>query len=110
MSRETQESSEQLHAEAFYFSIILFLVFMRNNTLIFQGTTRVSIRLRRRPRLRALTSACTKRFGEGRHFYIQARASSGAPWNRCIATLLKEYCKERGLSLEEPSTQGRLEC
>ena len=41
MSRETQESSEQLHAEAFYFSIILFLVFMRNSTPVFQGTARV---------------------------------------------------------------------
>jgi hypothetical protein len=28
------------------------------------------------PRLRALTAACTKRFGEGRHFGVQARTFS----------------------------------
>jgi len=31
------------------------------------------IRLRKRPRLRAVTPAYTKRFGGGRHFGVQAR-------------------------------------
>jgi len=31
-------------------------------------------RLRTKPRLRAGTPACTKRFGEGRHFDVQVRA------------------------------------
>jgi len=48
-------------------------------------------------------------FGEARNFSTQTRASSEAPSNGGAVTLFREHCKERGLSVEEPSIQGRLE-
>ena len=50
---------------------------MRDEAISFSMQTQLFIRLRRRPRLRAVTVVDMEPFGEDRHFGVQARA---CPW------------------------------
>ena len=59
------------------------------------GVSKVFTLLRRKPRLRAEAPACTKRFGEGRHFGAQAR-------------VFRSWMNARRVPFEAPKERSRV--